>query len=269
MTAVMIHNSAPVRPRIGKQLFGFSGTRADNDNSYDVAIAPTSPVISGPVAVITSTISDAEYVAALLGHAGLDSSDISICKSPLTKAMDIRAVVLFHRRSDAVNFDVHFEPDFEHHKAIRKVVLTDCQLEETTVKFLEKGARHCIKINESDSVLRARLEAALRIHPGTAQQSFSVGDIYFDIQKRQATRAGVLVDLSPKEFEFARYLFSNPDKIVGNAELMTSVWSLPITMDSRRIDTAACRVRKKLRLSGDDGWKLKRIRRIGYHLQAV
>lgn len=269
MTAVMINNATQAGLGIGRQTSDFADTRANNDNRYDAPIASASSMISGPVAVICSTARDTEFVVALLGRAGLGSSDISVCKSPLTQAMDIRAVVLFHRRMDEISFDAHFESDFEFHKTIRKIVLTDCELEETTVKFLQKGARHCIRVNEPDCILRARLEAALRVHPGTAQRSFSVGDIHFDIQKRRALRAGVEIDLSPKEFEFARYLFSNPDKIVGSAELMTSVWSLPVTMDSRRIDTAACRVRKKLRLSGDDGWKLKRIRRVGYHLQAV
>lgn len=269
MTAVMTCNARSAELSVGKQSSDFADVHADNDHRYDVSIARAPELISGPVVVITASASDSRYVVSLLGHAGLENSEINVCGSPLTRSMDIRALVLLHRSTDEVGFDSHFESEIEHYKSIRKIVLTRCELEETTVKFLEQGARHCIKLNEPDAILRARLQAALRVHPGTAQRSFSVGDIFFDIQKRKASRAGVEIDLSPKEFEFARYLFSNPDKIVGNAELMTSVWSLPVTMDSRRIDTAACRVRKKLRLSGDDGWKLKRIRRIGYHLQAV
>lgn len=269
MNAISTHNDNPTGLSNGNQTADFVDTLADNGYHYDVSVASAPELISGPVAVISSSASDAKYVVSLLGHAGMKDSDISVCTSPLARTMDIHALVLMHRSTDDASFDVHFESGFEHYKKIRKVVLTDCELEETTVKFLEQGARHCIKLNEPDNILRARVQAALRVHPGTAQRSFSVGDIHFDIQKRKASRAGVEIDLSPKEFEFARYLFSNPDKIVGNAELMTSVWSLPVTMDSRRIDTAACRVRKKLRLSGNDGWKLKRIRRIGYHLQAV
>jgi len=73
--------------------------------------------------------------------------------------------------------------------------------------------------------------------------------------------------LSPKEYEFAYYLFVNRHRVIVNAELMMSVWSLPSTMDARRIDTAACRVRKKLQLTeNSSGWCLRRIRRVGYEL---
>ena len=56
---------------------------------------------------------------------------------------------------------------------------------------------------------------------------------------------------------------------MATSELLTSIWSLPASMDTRRIDTAACRVRKKLRLNASDGWELNRIRRVGYRLIKV
>jgi len=89
----------------------------------------------------------------------------------------------------------------------------------------------------------------------------------FDLEKRQVWLNKELVNLSPKEYEFANYLFSNRDRVVVNSELMTSVWSLPPAMDARRIDTAACRVRKKMQLDERTGWSLKRLRRVGYELR--
>jgi DNA-binding winged helix-turn-helix (wHTH) protein len=95
------------------------------------------------------------------------------------------------------------------------------------------------------------------------------GSIRFDLQKRRVTLADKLVDLSPKEYELACYLFSNRGRVISNSELMTSIWSLPPGMDTRRIDTAACRVRKKLGLNAADGWELRRLRRVGYLLVQV
>jgi two-component system response regulator RegX3 len=148
----------------------------------------------------------------------------------------------------------------------RVLVVSDSIAEQTVVSILENGAHHVFNLRESRSLLQVRLEAALYQHGRLSRKSFMHGDIHFDVQKRRVSRAGKPVDLSPKEYDLACYLFSNRERVVGNSELMTSVWSLPPDMDTRRIDTAACRVRKKLRLVEQHGWELKRIRRVGYRL---
>ncbi len=148
----------------------------------------------------------------------------------------------------------------------RVIVFSDCSNEDNICNTLELGAHQYFDINESLRVMKARLEAALRYHSRPARASFEFADFYFDLQKRRVLREQEALDLSPKEFDFALYLFSHRDRIVGNSELMTSVWSLPPSMDTRRIDTAACRVRKKMRLTEEHGWRLKRLRREGYQL---
>lgn len=149
---------------------------------------------------------------------------------------------------------------------IRTIVASDRPSEDTILQFLDAGARHVFDLNESETVLSARLHAALRQHRLEMPDVLSVDDIHFDVQKRRVTRSGSRVELSPKEFEFARHIFCNIDKVVSNNELMTSIWSLPSHMNTRRIDTAACNVRKKLGLVASKGWELKRIRRVGYRL---
>lgn len=148
----------------------------------------------------------------------------------------------------------------------RVIVLSDCMDEQTIVAMLNDGAHHCFDLRESPRILQARLTAALRRHGRSRGRSLVLGEICFDVQKRRVTRAGHVIELSPKEYELAFFLFSNHERIVENGELLTSIWNLPVGMDTRRIDTAACRVRKKLGLTADNGWELKRLRRIGYRL---
>jgi len=151
----------------------------------------------------------------------------------------------------------------------RVIVVADSYREDLIVSTLDAGAHYYFNLRDSDNILGERLQSALRQHVRVASQPLTLGDIHFDVQKRKVSRAGKAVDLSPKEFDFAFYLFSNRDRVVGNNELMTSVWSLPADMDTRRIDTAACRVRKKLNLFNGEGWELKRIRRLGYRLDRL
>ena len=147
--------------------------------------------------------------------------------------------------------------------------MTDCNQEETVINLLEGGAHYCFNLHDSPRILQVRLEAALRRHGRIPNRMLTQGSIRFDLQKRRVTLADKLVDLSPKEYELACYLFSNRGRVISNSELMTSIWSLPPGMDTRRIDTAACRVRKKLGLNAADGWELRRLRRVGYLLVQV
>ncbi|MFK7857265.1 MAG: response regulator transcription factor [Granulosicoccus sp.] len=227
-----------------------------------------SETANNAVGIVADNTIDGARVARLISFAGIAGIGISrlfICNREQVSDVQAFALVFCHR----VN-----RPDSEFAlpdgvKVSRIIVLSDCAREETSVRFLDGGARHFFNIEEPDSILQARLEAGLRQHRTVFLRSFAEGDVHFDVQKRKVTRAGELIDLSPKEFEFACHLFSRLEMVVKNSELMTSVWSLPPDMDTRRIDTAACRVRKKLGLSRDRGWELKRVRRVGYRLSRV
>lgn len=148
----------------------------------------------------------------------------------------------------------------------RILVLSDLDSEQHIIDTLDSGAHQIFHLDEAPRILNARLEAALRRHDPILGGSMSVAPFRFELAHRRVTLDGKLVDLSPKEFDLAFYLFSNRGRVVTNAELLTSVWSLPQDIDTRRIDTAACRVRKKMSLGEHTGWVLRRFRREGYGL---
>ncbi|MDB4223081.1 response regulator transcription factor [Granulosicoccus sp.] len=235
---------------------GIGLNRASNDDS---------------VFVISDCETDAEHVSSLLSQSGYNSewladfSTLSKVKNKSTLTKQYLATVVCHRKSTAC----HLMSLSQHLPGNKIIVLSDCESEQTVVSLLNSGAHHFFNLSESDAVLQVRLEAALRLNQKFTNNSFAVGDIYFNAEKRIVTRQGEVVDLSPKEFDLAYYLFINRDRMVVNSELMTLVWSLPAKMDTRRIDTAACRLRKKLKLNSENGWQLKRLRTIGYRLIPV
>lgn len=153
------------------------------------------------------------------------------------------------------------------HYPTRLIVLSDKQDEETVVAALEAGAHHYFDINESRSVLRARLNAATRRHLRSNVDILDVWPFKFYVERRKVTHKGVPIHLSPREFALAYFLFSNHGRIVFDTELMVTIWTLPSSMDSRRIDTAVCRIRKKMNLyDNESGWRLHRLRQLGYQL---
>jgi len=215
------------------------------------------------VAVIAAEGSDQQLMTQLLQKAGYNAGVFNTSESINTAIAEHSAMVVCHRRS-------HTMPQPGLPPCVggqRVVVFSDCTQEHTIVRALEDGAHHVFDIAESPGLLLARLEAALRQHSLQTRRVLDVEPFKFNLERRSVYKDGKLVNLSPKEYEFAYYLFANRHRVVVNSELMTSVWSLPSSMDARRIDTAACRVRKKMQLSeASGGWSLRRIRRVGYEL---
>lgn len=215
------------------------------------------------VAVLANGLADRQLMTELLDAVGCQASIFaSSAELVASRGSALAIVVVCHRQSSqhpipAVSLNLNYE---------RLLVFSDCQLENTVVETLEAGAHQFFSLSESRLVMQTRLMAALRHHSIPAQRELIVKPFCFDLQKRQVKLDDEVLDLSPKEFDFAYYLFTNRGRIVSNSELMTSVWSLPPDMDTRRIDTAACRVRKKMELAASSGWFLRRLRREGYEL---
>lgn len=230
---------------------------------------------SSKVAVVACEDCDKQLMTQLLKKAGYKAGIYDSVDSVTSTQAEHSAMIFCHRDGSSTtgngvvsNFDLPSVLGLPSVKgAQRVVVFSDCKAEQTVVNALEQGAHHFFDLAESPIVMQARLEAALRQHSLQANRILDVAPFKFNLERRNVYKDGKLINLSPKEYEFAYYLFANRHRVVINAELMTSVWSLPSSMDARRIDTAACRVRKKMQLAdASSGWCLRRIRRVGYEL---
>ena len=148
----------------------------------------------------------------------------------------------------------------------RVLVLADSMDENTVCSYLGAGAHHVIPIDDTPKLMQARLLAGLRQHCEPVQKEWHIGPYNFDFSRRIVTMDGENLRLSPREFDLAQYLFEHRERVVPIGEILESVWSLPEYTDSRRIDTAACRLRKKMVLGPTGEWQLRRLRREGYQL---
>lgn len=246
-------------------------SRGNNNELVSDGSAVSAAISNNSVLVISDCETDAEYVSGLLSQSGYrckctaNYSTLPNNTAKSTYTEQYVATVVCHRKSTARQ-PLSLSQSLPGEKII---ILSDCQSEQTVVSLLNSGAHFFFNFRESKALLQVRLEAALRQNGKFTNKSFAVGDIHFDAEKRLVTRQGKFIDLSPKEFDLAYYLFFNRERIVCNSELMTSLWSLPASMDTRRIDSAACHLRKKLKLNSENGWLLKRLRTVGYRLIPV
>ena len=93
--------------------------------------------------------------------------------------------------------------------------------------------------------LLARVHAVLRRARPT-QDSLVLGSVSLDFQTLTATRGTTTLNLSHREFDLLRYLAERPDKVVPRDELLREVWGYPDAPNTRSVDHAIARLRKKI-----------------------
>ena len=99
--------------------------------------------------------------------------------------------------------------------------------------------------------LKARIRALLRrSHAGKQQEQFSntltIGSITLDLDARNAYRAGVLADLTAKEFDVIEFLMRNPNRVYSREALLDTIWTYEYRSDIRTVDVHIRRLREKL-----------------------
>ena len=78
---------------------------------------------------------------------------------------------------------------------------------------------------DTEEVL-ARIRTALRHRRAAAAEPsvLAIGDVSIDLPRRRVTRAGAIVHLTPKEFAVLAELARTPDRVVGHAHLLRTIW---------------------------------------------
>jgi two-component system KDP operon response regulator KdpE len=112
------------------------------------------------------------------------------------------------------------------HSPVPIIVLSARSDERSKVEALDLGADDYIGKPFGMAELMARLRAALR-HAYQAQGElplFVSGDLSVDLVRRQVTRGGQDVKLSPKEFELLRHLVMHAGKVLTHRQLLREVW---------------------------------------------
>lgn len=115
--------------------------------------------------------------------------------------------------------------------------------------------------------LLARIRALLRRGPRVEQTLLRVGDLEIETSRRRASRAGIPIVLTAKEYGLLEYLARREGAVVGRAEISEHVWDETYDPTSNLIEVYVQRLRRKVDTGHDV--KLIRTRRgEGYQLTA-
>lgn len=149
------------------------------------------------------------------------------------------------------------------------IFLTASGEESDIVEGLAAGADDYVVKPPKQGELLARVAAVLRRRGGEADgaETLELPPYRIDPQRRQVSINGEPVELTQREYELACYLFRRQGRIVSRDALLENVWNLAGGVSTRTVDTHISRLRKKLGLSGENGWRLTAVYQHGYRIE--
>jgi len=120
---------------------------------------------------------------------------------------------------------------------------------EDKIEALDAGADDYITKPFHVGELMARVRAAVRRSHATLDSKdtvITIGDIELDLGCRLVRKRGIVVHLTPKEFDLLHCLMSQAGRPISHARLLTSVWGTEYGNELEYTRTFVRQIRKKL-----------------------
>lgn len=115
--------------------------------------------------------------------------------------------------------------------------------------------------------MNARVNAVLRRSGAKAENSSIIeqGDLKINMESHTVTVGGDKVNLTLKEFELLHLFMQNTDRVFTRDELLSSVWGMNYTGETRTVDVHIGTLRTKI---GENGKRIETVRGVGYRFRS-
>jgi two-component system, OmpR family, response regulator RegX3 len=150
--------------------------------------------------------------------------------------------------------------------------VTARQREEDIVHALANGADDYMVKPLGKLELLARIDAlARRARPGQPAEEgvLEFGRLSVDCRSRQVRLDGEEVTMTQKDYELALFLLRNIGRLLSRGYILEAVWGQSADLNTRTVDTHISRIRGKLQLTPEYGWRLSAVYQHGYRLEQV
>jgi len=115
------------------------------------------------------------------------------------------------------------------------------------VRGLETGSDDYLVKPFAITELVARVRALVRRATGESEPNrLRVRDLEMDLLRRRVTRAGVRIDLTPREFALLEFLLRNAGRVVSRTAIMEHVWGYNFDPGTNVVDVMVSRLRDKI-----------------------
>jgi two-component system OmpR family response regulator len=134
------------------------------------------------------------------------------------------------------------------------------------VQGLDSGADDYLVKPFALAELHARLRSLYRRGRPERPVALEFGDLRLDPARREASRGGVPVELSGKEFALLEVLMRHPGEVISRVELLEHAWDLAYEARSNVVDVYIRRLREKIDRPFDRV-TIETVRGAGYRLR--
>jgi len=134
---------------------------------------------------------------------------------------------------------------------------------------LELGADDYITKPFDPKEVVSRIKAVLRRSECSALSvdTFTVGDITIDTQKRLVKRSGLLIELTPNEFEILHVLAQSPGRVFTRMQLLDEIQGDAYEGYERTIDSHIKNLRKKIEPDPEKPAHIITVFGVGYKME--
>ncbi|MFJ2990733.1 response regulator transcription factor [Collimonas sp. NPDC087041] len=156
-------------------------------------------------------------------------------------------------------------------KTLPILFMTARNSEEDIVEALSAGADDYMTKPIRDSELLARTEALLRrAYPiNISREEIVLNEYLFETNTNRIIWAGESIEMKKKEFDLALLFFCNLGRPLSRAYITEKIWSRDVDVPSRTLDTHISRIRSKLHLRPENGYRLTPVYSYGYRLEKL
>jgi heavy metal response regulator len=126
------------------------------------------------------------------------------------------------------------------------LLLTARDAVEDRVAGLDAGADDYLVKPFAFPELLARIRALLRRPPLQAGTVLHVGDLEMDTARREVTRAGRRIELSPREFALLELLMRHAGQVLTRTQIAEHVWNFDFYSESNVVDVYIGYLRRKI-----------------------
>ncbi len=195
-----------------------------------------------------------EHANELYSHAQHEAFDMLILHLDETQTND-PAVLRWAREHMAAGVPLFF--------------ITHSSAEDEIIAALAAGADDYIIKPLRRGEMSTRVQALLRrAYPNMNEEGrIDYGCYTFDSRSNRLTMHGNAIEITQKEFDLALLFFRNLGRPLSRAFILESVWERDVEVNSRTMDTHVSRIRSKLCLRPEHGYRLTPVYSYGYRLE--
>lgn len=148
------------------------------------------------------------------------------------------------------------------------IVLSARDKEAEKIAALDQGANDYVEKPFGVGELLARLRVNLRQPGGRPESTGPVvaGDVTIDLERRQVSRSGQPVRLTPKEYDVLARLARDAGKVIGHRDLLVAVWGAAHAEDTQYLRVVVGQLRHKLEADPAQPVLIQTEPAIGYRL---